>query len=184
MDGVGEWSTTSVAKGAGNKLTMLREIHFPHSVGLLYSAFTYYTGFKVNSGEYKLMGLAPYGQPQYADVIRDRLVDIKEDGSFRLDMRYFVFCTGLRMTNERFDELFGQPPRDSEELLEQFHMDVAASIQEVTEDIVLKLTRAIATETGQRNLCLAGGVALNCVANGKVLLDGAFDRIWIQPRGR
>ena len=181
MDGVGEWSTTSVAKGAGNKLTMLREIHFPHSVGLLYSAFTYYTGFKVNSGEYKLMGLAPYGQPQYADVIRDRLVDIKEDGSFRLDMRYFDFCTGLRMTNERFDELFGQPPRDSEELLEQFHMDVAASIQEVTEDIVLKLTRAIATETGQRNLCLAGGVALNCVANGKVLLDGAFDRIWIQP---
>ena len=181
MDGVGEWSTTSVAKGAGNKLTMLREIHFPHSVGLLYSAFTYYTGFKVNSGEYKLMGLAPYGQPKYADVIRDRLVDIKEDGSFRLDMRYFDFCTGLRMTNERFDELFGQPPRDSEESLEQFHMDVAASIQEVTEDIVLKLTRAIATETGQRNLCLAGGVALNCVANGKVLLDGAFDRIWIQP---
>lgn len=181
MDGVGEWATTSVAFGSDNQLTMQRELRFPHSLGLLYSAFTYYTGFKVNSGEYKLMGLAPYGEPKYADVILDNLIDLKPDGTFRLDQSYFDYCTGLRMTNAKFDELFGGPARKPEELLTQRHMDIAASIQAVTEEVVLRLTRALAKETGARNLCLAGGVALNCVANGKLLRDGSFDQIWIQP---
>jgi carbamoyltransferase len=181
MDGVGEWATTSVAFGNGNELSMQRELRFPHSLGLLYSAFTYYTGFKVNSGEYKLMGLAPYGEPKYADLILDRLIDLKQDGTFRLDQSYFDYCTGLRMTNAKFDELFGGPARKPEELLTQRHMDIAASIQAVTEEIVLRLTRALAKETGGRNLCLAGGVALNCVANGKLLRDGSFDQIWVQP---
>ncbi|HEX2092496.1 MAG TPA: carbamoyltransferase [Longimicrobiaceae bacterium] len=181
MDGVGEWATTSVSHGRGNRLEMLKEIHFPHSLGLLYSAFTYYTGFKVNSGEYKVMGLVPYGEPRYARVILDHLVDVKEDGSFRLDQSYFDYCTGLTMTNPRFDALFGGPPRRSDEPLTQRHMDLAASIQAVTEEVVLRLTRSLAAETGAKNLCLAGGVALNCVANGKVLRDGRFERIWIQP---
>jgi len=181
MDGVGEWSTTSVAIGRGNHLEMTREIHFPHSLGLLYSAFTYYTGFRVNSGEYKLMGLAPYGEPKYTSKILDNLVDLKPDGSFRLDMKYFDYCTGLTMTNARFDALFGLPARKPEELLTPVHMDLAASIQNVLEEIVLRMTRSLAQETGMRNLCLAGGVALNCVANGKILRDGRFDRIWIQP---
>lgn len=181
MDGVGEWATTSVAIGRGNSLTMQREIHFPHSLGLLYSAFTYYCGFKVNSGEYKLMGLAPYGTPHYADVIRRHLIDVKPDGSFRLDMAYFDYCTGLRMTNKRFDALFGGPPRQPDEQLTQRHMDLAASVQQVLEDVVLLLGRSLRREYGIANLCLAGGVALNCVANGKLLRDGAFDRIWIQP---
>ena len=181
MDGVGEWATTSVAVGSGNRLEVTKEIHFPHSLGLLYSAFTYYTGFKVNSGEYKVMGLAPYGEPRFAATILENLVDIKEDGSFRLDQSYFDYCTGLRMTNDRFDRLFDGPARKPEELLTQRHMDLAASIQAVTEEVVLRMTRALAAETGQRNLCLAGGVALNCVANGKILRDGRFDNIWIQP---
>ena len=181
MDGVGEWATTSAGFGTGNRLEIRKEIHFPHSLGLLYSAFTYYTGFKVNSGEYKLMGLAPYGEPKYADRIRDRLIDIKSDGSFRLDLSYFDYCTGLRMTNHRFDDLFGGPPRGADELLTQRHMDIAASIQAVTDDVVLRLTRALASEVGSKNLCLAGGVALNCVANGKVVRDGSFDNLWIQP---
>ncbi|HQY46421.1 MAG TPA: carbamoyltransferase, partial [Usitatibacteraceae bacterium] len=181
MDGVGEWATTSVAHGRGAALDMAREIHFPHSLGLLYSAFTYYTGFKVNSGEYKLMGLAPYGEPRYRQAILDHLIDLKEDGSFRLDQRYFDYCTGLTMTSPRFDELFGGPARRPEELLTQRHMDLAASIQAVLEEAVLRLTRALARDTGSRNLCLAGGVALNCVANGKVLRDGRFERVWIQP---
>jgi carbamoyltransferase len=181
MDGVGEWATTSTCMGSGNKLEMTREIHFPHSLGLLYSAFTYYTGFKVNSGEYKIMGLAPYGEPKYAQAILDNLIDVKADGSFRLNMAYFDFCTGLRMTNDKFDALFGGPPRDPESLLTQREMDLAASIQAVTEEVVLRLTRDIAHRTGARNLCLAGGVALNCVANGKILRDGMFDEIWIQP---
>jgi len=174
MDGVGEWATTSAAIGRGKSLEVVKEIHFPHSLGLLYSAFTYYAGFKVNSGEYKLMGLAPYGEPRFADVIRDRLIDLKPDGSFRLDLSYFDYCTGLRMTNKRFAALFGAPPRDPEAPLTQFHMDIAASIQAVLEDAVLRMTRALAAETGIENLCLAGGVALNCVANGRVLRDGAF----------
>jgi carbamoyltransferase len=181
MDGVGEWATTSVGFGRGNHLEMRKELHFPHSLGLLYSAFTYYTGFKVNSGEYKVMGLAPYGEPKFANVIFDKLIDLKADGTFRLDQSYFDYCTGLRMTNEKFDALFGGPARKPEELLQQRHMDLAASIQAVTEEIVLRLTRSIAAETGAENLCLAGGVALNCVANGKVLRDGKFKRIWIQP---
>jgi carbamoyltransferase len=181
MDGVGEWATTSVAHGRGNELTTLKELHFPHSLGLLYSAFTYYTGFKVNSGEYKVMGLAPYGDPKYAGLILEHLVDLKPDGSFRLDQSYFDYCAGLRMTNEKFDQLFGGPPRKPEELLTSHHMDLAASIQAVTEEVVLRLTRAIAAESGAKNLCLAGGVALNCVANGKVLRDSKFERIWIQP---
>ncbi len=181
MDGVGEWATTSLAMGRGNSLTMLKEIHFPHSLGLLYSAFTYYTGFRVNSGEYKVMGLAPYGEPRYAGLILEKLLDVKDDGSFRLDQSYFNYCTGLTMTSEKFHALFGSPPRRPEEPLEQRHMDLAASIQAVTEEIVLRLARAIAAETGARNLCLAGGVALNCVANGKVLRDGRFDGLWIQP---
>jgi carbamoyltransferase len=181
MDGVGEWATTSAAIGEGNKLEIFQEIHFPHSLGLLYSALTYYTGFKVNSGEYKLMGLAPYGEPKYAKLILDHLVDLKPDGSFRLDMSYFDYCTGLTMTNERFAKLFGQPVRAPDKLLTPFHMDVAASIQAVLDEAVLRLTRSLAGKTGARNLCLAGGVALNCVANGKVLRDGRFDNVWIQP---
>ncbi|HTA42742.1 MAG TPA: carbamoyltransferase [Bryobacteraceae bacterium] len=181
MDGVGEWATTSAALGRGNQLEMIREIRFPHSLGLLYSAFTYYTGFKVNSGEYKVMGLAPYGEPRYAGKILDNLIDQKSDGSFRLNMDYFDYCTGLTMTNSRFDALFGGPPRKAEESLTQHHMDLAASVQTVLEEVVLRMSRALADETGMRNLCLAGGVALNCVANGKILRDGRFDRIWIQP---
>jgi carbamoyltransferase len=181
MDGVGEWTTTSLAHGKGNELKVLREIFFPHSLGLLYSAFTYYTGFKVNSGEYKVMGLAPYGRPIYADVIREKLVNIKPDGTFRLNLDFFDYCTGLTMTNGKFAELFGGPPRRSEERLTQREMDLAASVQAVCEQIVLLLARGIARETGQRNLCLAGGVALNCVANGKLLREKCFDKIWIQP---
>jgi len=181
MDGVGEWTTTSLALGNGNGLEVIREIHFPHSLGLLYSAFTYYTGFKVNSGEYKVMGLAPYGEPRYADLIRQKLVDIKQDGSFRLDLDYFDYCTGLTMTNARFDALFGGPPRRPEAPLTQREMDLAASVQAVTEEIVLKLARAIGRETGERNLCLAGGVALNCVVNGKLQRQGWFDALWLQP---
>jgi carbamoyltransferase len=181
LDGVGEWATSSLAIGRGNGLAIHKEMHFPHSLGLLYSAFTYYTGFKVNSGEYKVMGLAPYGEPRYADRIYEHLIDVKEDGSFRLDQQYFNYCTGLTMTNARFDVLFGGPPRKAHELLEQKHMDLAASVQKVTEDVMLKLARSAAAETGMKNLCLAGGVALNCVANGKLLKDGCFERIWIQP---
>ena len=181
MDGVGEWATTSVGFGRNNYLEMRKELHFPHSLGLLYSAFTYYIGFKVNSGEYKVMGLAPYGEPKYAKLILDNLVDLKPDGTFRLDQSYFDYCTGLRMTNDKFDALFGEPARKSEELLNQHHMDLAASIQAVTQEVVLRLTRSIAIETGAQNLCLAGGVALNCVANGQVLRDGKFKRSWIQP---
>ncbi len=181
MDGVGEWATTSAALGRGHDLKMFSEIHFPHSLGLLYSAFTYYTGFKVNSGEYKLMGLAPYGEPKYAGRILDHLIDLKADGSFRLDLSYFDYCTGLTMTNERFCALFDHPARDPQERLTQFHMDVAASIQAVLEDAVLRLTRALKKSTAAKNLCLAGGVALNCVANGKVLREKIFNNIWIQP---
>ena len=181
MDGVGEWATTSVGIGRGKDLSIIKEIHFPHSLGLLYSAFTYYTGFKVNSGEYKVMGLAPYGEPIYAQTILDKLIDLKHDGSFRLDLDYFDYCTGLTMTNAKFDQLFGAPVRKPEERLDQRHMNLAASIQAVTEEAMLRLARAIAGETGAKNLCLAGGVALNCVANGKILRDGAFERIWIQP---
>ncbi|MBT3660930.1 MAG: carbamoyltransferase [Rhodospirillaceae bacterium] len=181
MDGVGEWATTSVAMGHGNSLQMTKEIHFPHSLGLLYSAFTYYIGFRVNSGEYKVMGLAPYGEPKYKDRILDNLMDLKEDGSFRLDQSYFDYCTGLKMTNDKFDELFGGPARGAEQLLDQNHMDLAASVQAVTEEVVLRLIRSLAKETGMRNLCLAGGVALNCVANGKILRDASFDNVWVQP---
>jgi carbamoyltransferase len=181
MDGVGEWATTSLASGHGNRLEIAREIHFPHSLGLLYSAFTYYTGFKVNSGEYKLMGLAPYGEPKYLQLIYDHLLDVKPDGSFHLNMEYFDYCTGLRMTNARFDAVFGGPARKPEELLTQRHMDLAASVQVALEEVVLRMTRCLAAETGARNLCLAGGVALNCVANGKILRDGKFENIWIQP---
>jgi carbamoyltransferase len=183
LDGVGEWTTTAAAIGEGDKLMIQKEIHFPHSLGLFYSAFTYYTGFKVNSGEYKLMGLAPYGTPRFATLIRDHLIDLKADGSFRLNLDYFNYCTGLTMTNARFDALFGGPPRDPESLLEQKHMDIAASVQIVLEEAVLRLTRALGRETGMENLCLAGGVALNCVANGKILRDGSFRNIWIQPAG-
>ncbi|MDH3640339.1 MAG: carbamoyltransferase [Gammaproteobacteria bacterium] len=181
MDGVGEWTTTSLGHGADNKVEMLREIHFPHSLGLLYSAFTYYTGFRVNSGEYKVMGLAPYGEPKYSQLILDNVIDVKDDGSFRLDLSYFDYCTGLRMTNAKFDELFGTPPRNPETLLTQREMDLAASIQDVTEEVVLRLGRSIAKETGEKNLCLAGGVALNCVANGKLLREQCFENIWVQP---
>ncbi len=176
MDGVGEWATTSSAIGDGHSLVINKEIHFPHSLGLLYAAFTYYTGFKVNSGEYKVMGLAPYGTPRYAQRIYDNLIDIKPDGSFRLNLDYFDYCTGLTMTNRRFDALFEGPPRKPELLLEQRHMDLAASVQAVVEDVVLRLTRSLAQETGEKNLCLAGGVALNCVANGKVLRAGHFKK--------
>ena len=181
LDGVGEWATSSVWVGSKNTLTHQWEIQFPHSLGLLYSAFTYYTGFKVNSGEYKLMGLAPYGEPSYVDVIRDSLLDIANDGTFKLDMRYFDFATGLRMTNKRFDQLFGGPPRDAESEITQKEMDIARSIQVVTEEIVLRLANTVQSETGQKNLCLAGGVALNCVANGRLVRESKFDNIWIQP---
>jgi len=182
MDGVGEWCTGSAAIGRGKDLTILKEMRFPHSLGLLYSAFTYYTGFKVNSGEYKVMGLAPYGKPDYVDLILERLVDLKEDGSFRLDLSYFDYCTGLTMTNQKFADLFGKPVRNPDkDLLAPFHMNIAASIQKVAEEVMLRLTRSLAREYGVRNLCLAGGVALNCVANGKLLRDGASDNIWIQP---
>jgi len=181
MDGVGEWTTASFGVGEGNRIRIIAEIKFPHSLGLLYSAFTYYTGFKVNSGEYKLMGLAPYGEPKYKDVILRELIDIKDDGSFRMNMEYFNYCVGLTMTNEKFHKLFGGPPRRPESRLEQRHMDVAKSIQEVTEEIVLRMARHVKKETGMRYLCLAGGVALNCVANGKILREGIYDDIWIQP---
>ena len=182
MDGVGEWTTASAAVGRSNELILTKEMHFPHSLGLLYSAFTYYTGFKVNSGEYKLMGLAPYGQPKYTSLILDKLIDLKPDGSFQLDLSYFDYCTGLTMTNQKFADLFGEPVRDAnKDLLTPFHMDVAASIQQVTEEVMLRLSRSLAREHSLANLCLAGGVALNCVANGKILRDGAFERIWVQP---
>jgi carbamoyltransferase len=181
LDGVGEWATTSTWFGNGAQLEPLWEIDFPHSLGLLYSAFTYFTGFRVNSGEYKLMGLAPYGQPKYAELILDKLLDLKEDGTFRLDMQYFNYCTGLTMTNRRFDQIFGGPPREPEGELTQREMDIAASIQVVTEEVVLRLANTLHEETGERNLCLAGGVALNCVANGRLLREGPYDDIWIQP---
>ena len=181
LDGVGEWTTTSLAIGSGKDLKVVKELHFPHSLGLLYSAFTYYTGFKVNSGEYKVMGLAPYGEPRYADLIREKLITVADDGSFQLDISYFDYATGLTMTNKKFDALFGGPPRTSETELTQREMDLAASVQKVTEDVVLELARGIAKETGERNLCLAGGVALNCVANGRLLREKIFDNIWIQP---
>jgi carbamoyltransferase len=181
LDGVGEWATTSASIGNGNQLEMIKEIHFPHSLGLLYSAFTHYAGFKVNSGEYKLMGLAPYGSPRFRDLILDSLIDLKADGSFRLDLSYFDYCVGLRMTNAKFEQLFGGSARKPESPITQRDMDLAASIQSVTEEVILRLTRALADETGIRNLCLAGGVALNCVANGKVWRDRRFENIWIQP---
>ena len=181
LDGVGEWTTTSLALGKGKNLKVVKEIHFPHSLGLLYSAFTYYTGFKVNSGEYKVMGLAPYGEPKYADLIKEKLIKVAEDGSFQLDMSYFDYATGLKMTNKKFDALFGGPPRTSETDLTQREMDLAASVQKVTEDIIVQIAKRIAKETGSRNLCLAGGVALNCVANGILLREKIFDNIWIQP---
>ena len=181
LDGVGEWTTTSFAVGNGKDLQVLKEIHFPHSLGLLYSAFTYYTGFKVNSGEYKVMGLAPYGEPKYVDLIKDNLIEIKEDGSFHLDMSYFDYCVGLTMTNNKFHKLFGGPPRESEAELSQREMDLAASIQKVTEEVLIKLAHSIAKETGKKNLCLAGGVALNCVANGILSREKIFENIWIQP---
>jgi carbamoyltransferase len=181
MDGVGEWATTSISIGRGNSLEPLREIHWPHSIGLLYSAFTYYTGFKVNSGEYKVMGLAPYGEPKYAQLILDEVIDVRDDGSFWMDQSYFNYATGLTMTSHKFHRLFGGPPRDPETRLTQREMDLAASVQKVTEEVMLRLTRSLARTYGIKNLCLAGGVALNCVGNGKVLRDGAFERIWIQP---
>ena len=181
LDGVGEWTTASSALGDDERLETISEIYFPHSLGLLYSAFTYYAGFKVNSGEYKVMGLAPYGSPKYRDLILKHLIDLKEDGSFRLDLSYFDYCVGLRMTTGKFDELFGGPPREPEDQLTQRDMDLAASIQAVTEEVVLRMTRSLAAETGMQNLAMAGGVALNCVANGKILADKRFKNIWIQP---
>ena len=182
LDGVGEWATTTVAIGKNNSIKMLKEIHFPHSIGLLYSAFTYYTGFKVNSGEYKVMGLAPYGKPKFKDIILNELINLKEDGSFRLNMKYFNYATGLTMTNDKFSKLFGKKVRDPEkDLLTEFHMDIAASIQSATEEIILRLVKSIAKETGIKNLCMAGGVALNCVANGKIHEANIFDNIWFQP---
>ncbi|OGW44504.1 MAG: hypothetical protein A2Y66_06475 [Nitrospirae bacterium RBG_13_41_22] len=181
MDGVGEWATTSYGIGKDNNVSIMAEIHFPHSLGLLYSAFTYYTGFKVNSGEYKVMGLAPYGDPKYKDIIFSELIDLKEDGSFKINMKYFDYCVGLKMTNGKFDKLFGGPPRKPESPLTQREMDIARSIQEVTEEIMLRMACHVRKETGQKNLCLGGGVALNCVGNGKILKEGIFDNIWIQP---
>jgi carbamoyltransferase len=181
LDGVGEWTTTAAGLGVGNRITLLKEIRFPHSLGLLYSAFTYYTGFRVNSGEYKLMGLAPYGEPIFAKLILENLVDVKADGSFRLNQSYFDYMTGLTMTNSKFVELFGRPVRSERDRLSKFHADVAASVQAVTEEIIVKLTRSLASETGESNLCLAGGVALNCVANTKVARDNRFKKIWVQP---
>jgi carbamoyltransferase len=181
LDGVGEWATTSFGVGRGNKIELTHELHFPHSLGLLYSAFTYFTGFRVNSGEYKLMGLAPYGEPKYVDLIQERLLDMKEDGSFRMDMQYFSYCEGLRMTNRKFAELFGRPERNPESPITQSDMDIAASIQVVTEEIMLRCARHVHATTGMKNLCLAGGVALNCVGNGRILREGPFDNVWIQP---
>jgi carbamoyltransferase len=181
MDGVGEWVTTSVGIGRNHGIDMLKEIHFPHSLGLLYAAFTYYTGFKVNSGEYKVMGLAPYGEPRYTNTILEHLIDLKPDGSFYLNQEYFDYCVGLRMTNGSFDRLFGGPPRAPDALLEQRHMDLAASVQAITDEVVVRMVRSLVAETGLRKLCLAGGVALNCVTNGKVLRDGAIDAFWVQP---
>lgn len=182
LDGVGEWATTTAAVGEGSNLKILKEIHFPHSVGMLYSAFTYYTGFEVNSGEYKVMGLAPYGKPKYKKLIFDNLIDVKEDGTFRLNMEYFDYATGLKMTNNKFSRLFGQKPRNAKkELITEFHMDIASSIQSVTEEIVLRLAKSLAKEYGSKNLCMAGGVALNCVANGKILKEKVFENFWIQP---
>jgi carbamoyltransferase len=181
LDGVGEWATTSVATGSGHELAIEREIAFPHSLGLLYAAFTYYTGFKINSGEYKVMGLAPYGEPKFRQIILDHLIDLKPDGTFRLNMDYFDFCTGLTMTSGKFASLFGGPPRKPEAFLTQRDMDLAASIQSVTEEVMLRLTGSLSRQTGHNNLCLAGGVALNCVANGKILNAGHFKNIWIQP---
>jgi len=181
MDGVGEWATSSYGVGQGNALELLSELHYPHSLGMLYSAFTYYTGFKVNSGEYKVMGLAPYGQPRYADLILDKLVELREDGSFKLDMSYFNYLSGLTMTNGAFDRLFGGPPRKPEAPVTQREMDIAASVQVVTEEIMMRMARHVHRETGQKNLCLAGGVALNCVGNGRLLREGRFERLWIQP---
>jgi carbamoyltransferase len=182
IDGVGEWATTTVAIGKGNKLEIIKEIHFPHSLGLLYSAFTYYTGFRVNSGEYKVMGLAPYGEPKYYDIILDNIIDIKDDGSFRLDQSYFNYATGLTMTNQKFSDLFGEPVRSPDiDELKQFHMDIAASIQKVTEEVVLRMTRSLAKEFNISNLCMAGGGALNCVSNGKILRDNSFKSLWVQP---
>jgi carbamoyltransferase len=181
IDGVGEWTTTSYGIGRGNEVRILADIQFPHSLGLLYSAFTYYTGFKVNSAEYKVMGLAPYGEPKYKDMILRELIDLREDGSFRLNMEYFDYCTGLRMTSEKFHRLFGGPPREPESELTQREMDLARSVQEVTEEALLRMARHVSRETGMRHLCLAGGVALNCVANGKLLREGLFEDIWIQP---
>ncbi len=181
MDGVGEWATTSTGLGRGREVTLLNEIRFPHSLGMLYSAFTYYLGFAVNDGEYKVMGLAPYGEPKYAPTILDTLIDVKHDGSYRLDMTYFNYCTGLTMTNGRFDALFGGPPRKPSQPLTQRDMDLARSVQAVTEEVILRMCRSLHADTGQRNLCLAGGVALNCVANGRVLREGPFENVWIQP---
>src|SRR6185503_4276873 len=181
MDGVGEWATSSAWLGEGQELTPLWEIPFPHSLGLLYSAFTYHTGFRVNSGEYKVMGLAPYGQPKYVQTIYDHLIDLKEDGTFRLNMDYFDYCTGLAMTNSRFDNLFGAPAREPESKLTQREMDMARSIQDVTEEVTLRLARSLHRETGADYLCLAGGVALNCVGNGRILRESRFKEIWIQP---
>src|SRR3989339_1464756 len=181
IDGVGEWATSSYGVGSGNKIQILSELHYPHSLGLLYSALTYFTGFKVNSGEYKVMGLAPYGEPKYKDLILSELMDLKEDGSFKMNMKYFNYCAGLTMTNGRFDKLFGGPPRKPESLLTQRDMDLARSLQDVTEEVMLRMARHVHKETGQKNLCLAGGVALNCVGNGKILQEGPFENIWIQP---
>jgi carbamoyltransferase len=181
LDGVGEWATTTWGTGQGNKMDLTHEIRFPHSIGLLYSAFTYFTGFKVNSGEYKVMGLAPYGEPRYAQLILDNIIDLKDDGSFKLDMQYFNYCQGLTMTGPKMDELLGGPPRAAESRVTQREMDLAASVQAVTEEVMLRTTRHIAKTTGMKNLCMAGGVALNCVGNGKILKDGAFENIWIQP---
>ena len=181
MDGVGEWATTSAGIGDGSRISVEHEIRFPHSLGLLYSAMTYYTGFKVNSGEYKVMGLAPYGEPKFTKTILDNVIDLREDGSFQLDLSYFDYCTGLRMTNEKFNALFGGPARKPDELLTQHHMDLAASIQEVTKITVSRMAGHLSKETGLRDFCLAGGVALNCVANGKLLRESTFDNIWIQP---
>jgi len=181
LDGVGEWATASFGSGKGNRIELTHEMHFPHSLGLLYSAFTYFTGFRVNSGEYKLMGLAPYGEPRYADVIQDKLLDLKEDGSFRLDMSYFEYCQGLKMTARKLDSLFGGPPRSPESPITQREMDIAASIQQVTEEAMLRTTRHVHAQTGMKNLCLAGGVALNCVGNGRILREGPFENVWIQP---
>jgi carbamoyltransferase len=181
LDGVGEWATASFGYGQGNEVRLSHELHFPHSLGLLYSAFTYFCGFKVNSGEYKLMGLAPYGEPRYADEILDKLIDLKDDGSFRMDLSYFNYCQGLTMTSRKFDDLFGGPPRQPETPLTQREMDLAASVQQVTEEIMMRAVRRVHAETSSKNLCLAGGVALNCVGNGRILREGPFERIWIQP---